>query len=468
MRVIIINPPWPGKGYGHRSQFRWPFKHKKNGQNVYPLLLSYVATILKKNGHEVSYIDSEYEKLDSEKTISRISDFNPHVVFIETCIPTWQSDQNFIEKVRNKINNAFIIVAGNYVTVYPEKCLENSQADIVIKGEMDYTTLDTIRAIEKGKDEKQLDYELKRVDGIAYKINGIIRNNTNRKPIENLDSLPFPDRQIIPLRWYISKYCMTNNCVSIQGARGCSKLCSICIYPDYFWDNKVRFRSPGNIVDEIEYLIQEFGAEEIIFEDPIFNITEKRVISICNELLRRKIKIHWYCTLFPNLCNIEMIKLMKKAGCKMVFIGVNSVNRSSIEKLYRNRNIDKEKVQKTFVLLSKYGIAVHAIFMVGLPWESEKEIMNTVNFASRNKYIDQIDFMFCICHIGSVFYNEATEKRWIDKTKIENMLYFARSAKEPIMKSQVPVGKLKKIVREAYLRFYMNPWRILRKKSFNF
>lgn len=449
MRVLFLHPPWPGKGYGLRSQNRWPRK-RGNKDNRYPLYLCYTATLLQKNGYDVKYMDSVIQDLDTEKTLEKVKELNPDIIFIESVTPTINYDIQLANKIKDISPNTKIIFAGYHVTVFPEEVLKNSKIDILVKGEQDYTTLEVVNAI---RDKKSF----KKIKGISYKINNKIYHNSKRDLIENLDELPFPDRDLIPHQWYIEGHVTKKPFTFLMTSRGCPNRCTFCLWPNVYFERKVRFRSIKNVADEIEWLIKKYSMKEIFIDDGTFNVSKERVMDFCNELLNRNIKIIWGCSARVDCIDEEMLNAMKKTGCKLICYGPESANPRTLE--LTNKKITLEQTKRAIELTKKADIIAHVNFMLGFPWETREEIENTINFCIKLKP-DTAQFSLVFPHPGSEMYYEALEKEWFYPEILNNWDNFEMS-KGAVLKSGIPKEELDNIISYAHKRFFFRPNYIL-------
>ncbi len=454
MKVLIIHPPWPGLGFGLRSQNRWPRK-RGDKTNRYPILLCYTATLLKQNGYDVKYIDSVYQDFDYDKTLNEISKFDPDVLFFETATPTFNYDCNFVKMVKNRFSNLLVLVAGSHVTFDPIGSMKKSKIDIIIKGEQDYTTLNVINAIKNKK-------SLGNIKGICYresnKNKNRIINNLNAPLIKDLDKLPFPDRDLIPHKWYIEGHVKYTPFTFVMGTRGCPNNCSFCLWPHVYYNHKVRFRSPSNICDELEWLIEKYGMKEIFFDDATFNVTEKGAIDISKEIIRRKIRIVWSCSARVDKVSKEMLYWMKKSGCKLICYGGESMNNKTLIKT--NKKITPQQIKDAISLTKKLGITVHMNFMIGFPWETRSDMEKTINSAIKLDP-DTVQFSLVFPHPGSKMYEEALTKDWFHKEALNNLEMFDMTY-GPVLKSKISREELMKIVNKSHAKFFFRPKYLLK------
>lgn len=451
MKILFIHPPWPGPGYGLRSQNRWPRK-RGDKTNRYPVLLCYAATLLKKKGHPVKYIDSVYQDLDYAATLKEIKSYNPDVIFFETSTSTFNYDVHLVSRIKKDLPNVTIIVGGSHVTKFPLKSLNESEIDIIVKGEMDFTLLETVNALEKQKD-------LHGILGICFRDkSGNAFNNPKRPLIKDLDSLPFPDRNLIPHQWYIEGHAIKKPFTFVMSARGCPNRCTFCLWPNVYYDHKVRFRTPRNVVDELEWLRKKYGIKEVFFDEGTFNTSEKRAIDISKEIVRRKVKMIWSCSGRVDRVSKEMLKWMKRSGCKMICYGAESANPKTLKRT--NKGITVDQIKRAFKLTKEAGIITHANFMLGFPWETKEDMKRTVKLALESNP-DTVQFSLVFPHPGSEMYDQAVKNGWFRKGVIGNWEMFDMTH-GPVLKTKVPRDELMRAVSRYHARFFFRPTYIIR------
>lgn len=445
MRIIFLHPPWPGKGFGLRSQNRWPRK-RGDKTNRYPILLCYTATLLKKEGNEVSYMDAVIQDMDESAAVQEAKLRNPDVIFIETATPTFEYDAIFIGRLKDKIPAAKIILAGSHVTFDPIGSLEKSKADVIIKGEMDCTALDVINAWKTGT-------PLDDIKGICFRKGGAILNNPNAPLIENLDSLPFPDRDLIPHQWYCEGHVKEKPFTFVMASRGCPNHCTYCLWPNVYTEHRVRYRSIGNVCDELEWLIKAYGMKEIFFDDDTLNTSTERVVGLCREMVRRKINILWGCSARVDRVNGEMLEWMKNSGCRLICYGAESASQATLNKIQKGITI--EQIITAVRLTKEAKITAHVNFMVGFPWESREDIGETISFAI-GLDPDSVQFSLVFPHPGSKLFYDAKEQGYFYDDVLGNWSLFDMTS-GPILKTGVPREELVDIVSRAHARFFLRP-----------
>ncbi|MEA3378606.1 MAG: radical SAM protein [Nanoarchaeota archaeon] len=450
MKVLFLHPPWPGRGYGLRSQNRWPRK-RGDKTNRYPVLLCSCATYVRDNGNEVKYIDAVIQDLNLTKTIKEIQKFSPDLIFIESATPTFPYDKRVISILKNKFPKTKIIMAGYHVTAYPEKSIKDSKIDIIIKGEMDQTTLNLINALKKNE-------PLENIKGICFQKNGVIINNEDAGLIPDLNKLPFPDRDLIPHQWYFEGYVTDKPFTFVMGSRGCPQRCTYCLWPTVYFKNKLRLRSIKNLVDEVEWLINKYGMKEIFFDDDTLNVTKARVKDLAQEIINRKLKIKWSCSMRMDKIDQEMLDLAKKSGCKLICYGAESASQETLNKIRKDLTI--RQIKDCMKMTKKAGIISHVNFMIGFPWETKKDINRTINFAIELNP-DSVQFSLCYPHPGSPMYWDALENDLFYDDVKENWEMFGIMT-QPLLKTKVEKEFLLNAVSKAHSKFFLRPSYIFR------
>jgi len=451
MRVYFVQPPWPGPGYGLRSQNRWPRK-RGDKYNRYPILLAYVVTLLKNAGHQVRYLDSGYLELDYEQTLQKIGVYNPDIVYIETATSAFLHDIKFAKLLKQRFPKVILIAAGTHVSYFPEKSLEDAPIDIVIKGEFDLPSLNAVNALQEGGD-------LSGVLGIAYRDKeGNIKNNPDQPLMKDLDLLPFPDREIIPHQYYAEAHVVNFPFTFIMGGRGCPHSCTYCLWTNIYYARQFRSRSPDNICDELEWLIKTYGIKEVYFDEGTFNVTEKRAIDISRRIVERGIKITWGCNGRVDRVNKEMLHWMKRAGCKIICYGPESANLETLKRI--KKAITPEQTVRCFQLMKGSGIHAHANFMIGWPWEAAKDIERTIQHAVDIKP-DSVQFSLVFPIPGTKMYEEAKEKDWFHEDVLSDWGRFEMST-GPVLKSITSKEELMNAIAKSHAKFYMRPEYIIK------
>jgi len=271
--------------------------------------------------------------------------------------------------------------------------LENG-ATIVCHGEGEETFNDIIRKVQCG------DRDWSSVDGISYKVSGAVIQNKPRSLIENIDDLPFPVRNYpLPLTTYRDYYLMAYRApyVTMMTVRGCPYSCTFC-YSSAQWNFKVRQRSPENVLEEIDYLVKDYGIKFIDFLDDVFGLTYSWVEEFSRKLIERKYDLTYKALINPNTFaskQAKAIELLSKSGCKILGIGMQTADSGTLE-LVKRTPMSREKLIEAVANAKRNRILTFVSFIVGFPKEPEdapEQIMGLIDDA-RPTLIDCYPLMY--------------------------------------------------------------------------
>ena len=443
MKVLVSNPPWPGPGYGARSDVRWP--HRRSDKYLeYPIYLSYIVAVLEKAGIEVSFIDGVADDLSIQEFIEVVKKIDPNIVVLECSTPSINSDLMVARKLKEELEDVFNVLIGPHATFFHKELLsENKFIDAISRGESDYSIRDLSFAVMK--EEK-----LENIKGISYRINDSIHINENRPLIGNLDALPFPARHIVKSDYYREAVFTGEKCTTIVSSRGCPYRCVFCLWPGVMYGRNFRVRSPGNVVDEVEHVVNDLGVDEIYFDDDCWTLNRKRAIEICKEIQNRGIDVTWMCQCRVDNVDEELLREMKKAGCHYIKYGVESGSQKMLDAM--KKGITLEEAQKAFSATRKVGIKTQAFFLLGLPWETHETVRETIEFAKDLKP-DSAQFAVVVPHPGTELYNLCNEKGWLKFDSWEDF-----DCRIPLIRTEnLSIREVDEYRVKAYKEFYFRP-----------
>ncbi len=449
MKVVIANPPWPGKGYGIRSNTRWP--HKLGAKIlVYPVYLGYASSVLKQEGFDVYPIDAVEKEMGIYQFENELKRINPEVIVLEISAPSLNYDLETAQALKHALPNATIVFCGAQATYGHRNLIEDYNfIDICIRGEFEYAAKDICAAISKNR-------PLSAVGGITFREKGKIVETGARKQIENLDELPFPDREGFSFLDYKRGYYSGKRTALVITSRGCPHQCTFCLWPQVLYGHRLRRRSAKNVVDEIEYLISHYGVDEIDFDDDTITVSKGHIESICNELISRNIKIKWECMGRVDAVDEGTLALMKKAGCDVIFFGFESGSDKILKSI--KKNVTKQQIVDAVKLTRKAGIWAAGSFVIGLPEEDRNTIKETINFAKKLG-ADYVGFDRAAPFPGTGFYETAQKEGLLKLRSIEELDgSFGAIADTRHMARQ----ELDGWIRHAFISYYTSPIVLLR------
>jgi radical SAM superfamily enzyme YgiQ (UPF0313 family) len=437
-KILLINPP---------SEFKTP---------VLPLGLAYIAAYLLKNDIDISVIDAWAEKIDFPKLKEKILQSKAGIIGIYMVSPRYDEAKKTIEVCREALPDSLIIAGGPHPSAVPIETLkEIPQLDICAIGEGEITMFELVRCFQNN-------YNLSAVDGIAFreKNTGKIIATKPREFIKNLDILPFPARELFPIEKYKTHppYGRKNPYLSMITSRGCPYRCAYCS-KDVF-GQIYHALSPKCVCDEIEELIKKYNAREIHFYDDDFTMDMKRAEEICDEIIRRNIKISWSCTTRVNLVDENLLKKMKTAGCWLIAYGAESGNQKILDTI--NKGITIKQIETAFELTRKIGISTLAYLMVGLPGETIKTIEESIELAKKIKP-NFVSWGILIVYPGSSFFKSVQdgtykgELKTLNREKDNLAGTFFGKGNYVVFEDNLTFEELRKAVKKANKSFYLRP-----------
>ena len=436
MKVLFVNPPQTAS------------KYKFMGVIAPPLSIAYMAGVLQENNIDVEILDASAEDMDFKDVEKELLKRKPDLVALTALTPTIGRALETAQVVKETLPDSIVVMGGYHPTFNFIETLEDENVDIVIRGEGEYIMLNLVQALENQS-------SLHDVKGIVFedKNSKEIVVNPEAPLIQDLDELPFPALNLLPMKKY-RLLDMDTHMTTMITTRGCPMQCSFCSSAAMH-GKKIRERSVENIVDEIEYLNTNYDIDTIAFMDDTFTLKKRKVMAICDEILKRNIEIMWGCTSRVDTLDEKLLKKMKEAGCITIFIGVESADQQQLDNMCKNTTI--AKIENAFKIAHKLKIRTIASVALGMPGDT-KEIMNkTVKFVHKLKPNYAI-YSLATPYPGTRFYKEAFEKNLI---KIKDWSKYTLIT--PILETiDCSLNDMRKIQAKAFMKFYLRPHYIIR------
>jgi radical SAM superfamily enzyme YgiQ (UPF0313 family) len=443
MKVLVANPPWPGTGFGARSDVRWPHKRKDKFLE-YPIYLSYVVALLDREGIDVVFIDAVYQELSVKAFADEVKKHGPGMVVLECSTPSIDHDLETAGQVKKSMPGVLTVLVGSHATVFHHDMMEDHpEIDVICRGEFDMTVLDLAKS--GGSPDA-----LRGIPGITYRKGGDIIANEDRALIEDLDALPFPARHIIKTDDYRQGTFSGAKSTTMITSRGCPYQCTFCLWPRTLYGHSYRKRSVKNVVDEIEHVVRDLGVDEIYFDDDCWALDKKRAIEICRDIRARRLRIRWIVQIRADALSAELLSEMKKSGCCYLRIGVESGSQRMLDVM--KKSTDLRAVEEAFRMARSAGIKTQAFFLLGLPGENDESVDETIRFAKMIKP-DSAQFAIAIPHPGTELYDECMKHGWLRFNGWEDF-----SSTRCLIETGSFSGKQIEEARiKAYRRFYYRP-----------
>ena len=441
-RVVLVDP-------------KQPKAPKQTGANeiIEPIGLCYIASFIQKRGYDVKIVQ-QCMKSDKE-IIKEIISSKPDIVGFTAVTCVYPRAKRFAKILRKK--NILTVIGGQHATGDPHN--SSRDFDYVIMNEGEATFLELLNRLNKYQDTSK-------IKGLAYfskKENKFILN-----PIrERLDftKQPLPFRKGLNLKLYKKTFVINpippgiKNVASICSSKGCPYNCSFCANK-MMWNQIVKSRSIKEIVDEIEMLVKKNDVNYIWFHDETLTFDKKRLTDLCREIIKRKLNIYWGCMGRVNSADLDILKLMKKAGCHYIGYGVESADHKILKKM--NKQITLDVVKKAMKMTFDVGIISRAFFIIGLPYDTKESLEKMKKFAKK---------IYALSYRFSIFYPflGTKDREYVDKHNLwlpgKRRLEDATALK-PTIKCKVSKENLNKFIYLAMKEIYSSREYQKRKEEF--
>lgn len=410
MKIYLLNPPFI-KNFVRCG--RWQGVAARGKTLYYPIWLSYAAGFLEKEGNEVRLVDAIAWDWDQEKVSEDVVKFKPDLIVVDSNFSSLNNDIK-VSNLLKENTDALTVIVGPPASQFPEEIVENG-VDVAARFEFEETIKELSESLEKRN--------FSEIKGITYKKDEKIIKNPDRDftTSEFLDELPFVS-EVYKKHLNIKDYFLSHSfypMVQIFTGRGCPNFCTFCSWPETLMGRKYRVRSVKNVVDEFEYIMKELPEiKEIFIEDDSFTIDKKRIMDFCEELGKRRIEISWSCQSRADL-DYETMKVMKKAGCRLLDVGYESGNDEILKNIKKGTTVNQ--LREFTLNAKKAGLKILADFVVGFPGETKETTESTIKFIKEIKP-DLLQVAIATPMPGTDFYNFCIEEGYILTENLEESL----------------------------------------------
>ena len=441
MKICLISPPY-------RSSVQ-----SVVGVSSPPLGLAYIASMLRQN-HEVKIIDSNILNYTIKDVERELRGFYPDIVGITSTTPSIYEAYRVAEAAKRVREDCTVVLGGPHATFMSRRTMEEcGYVDVVVKGEGEETTKELVEAIGRG-------IPLNRVKGITFRGENEMIDTDPRPFIKNIDDIPFPSRDLLPMSLYEFNGVRYTTMLT---SRGCPFKCSFCSSSRLFggyW----RGRSPENVLREMKIIYEDYSVRNIEFLDDTFTLNQERAEKICDGIIEQGWDISWGASSRVDALSRKLVEKMKKAGCWILFLGIESGSQRILDAM--RKGITIEQAKKAVSMVKEAGIRVLGSFIIGFPQDTLETIRETIKFAKRLN-LDYAQFSILTPYPGTPLF---------DYVKGSNMLltedWSRYTATEPIIRIEgLSKEDVKALFRRAYISFYLRPgimleW--LKNKQFGF
>ncbi len=437
MRILLLTPPIPRRSvYGILAPL---------APSLPPLGLTSLGTVLTAEGHEVEIIDAAARGIGEGKLLEEAGKFSPELVGITSTTCGYERVRDLLPKLRENLPRTRLVLGGPHLTALPRETMEECpDLDIGVIGEGEVTIEDAVEAIEAGR-------SLASTAGLIFRDGPEIVRTPDRPFLEDLDKLPLPDRSLLgdtsvyrptPLRGF-------GRTTSMVTSRGCPLGCTYC--DQSVFGSRWRGFSAGRIVEEMKKLVAEDGVEFISFEDDNFLADKDRVRRLSALIREEKLKVGWGCAVRLEDAEAGLIREMKEAGCRYLYLGIESGSRRILRLL--GRNPDLGRVEKGVAGIKKAGLLAYGAFMMGVPTETEEDLARTRRLAL-GLPLDGL-FLFQYTPYPNTRLRElAVEAGWVSPRWED---YSAHPTNPAFRGRSVPPRRVACWIAGTYVRFFLRP-----------
>lgn len=362
-----------------------------------PLGIAYIGAVLMKHGYSASAIDFNVSGLNADRLRTAVESEDPAVLGISTHTETYMSGLEIARIAKETKPSLLVVMGGPHATVMHEDVAAEAYVDFVIRGEGEYGMLELTRLLVDGTGS------LEGIQGLVHKRDGRVMVNDERPFIEDPDELPFPARGMLP----VDLYAYGGNVLASRG--GCPFSCAFCAVNN-IWKGRRRFRSPGNVTDEISQVLRMYGLREINFADDTFTLDRRRTLALCEALKAIPVPYpwSWTCGTRVDLVDEELLGVMREAGCSAIQLGVETGSQDLMDAM--GKRITLEQVRTAVALAKGAGLGVLCSFMFPQPDDTEETIREQIRFMKELNLMGAKLSMACTTpYPGTYYYDHASD-----------------------------------------------------------
>ncbi|MBF0317115.1 MAG: radical SAM protein [Nitrospirae bacterium] len=443
MNIVYINPPY-GKDFVRSA--RWSARSRGRVQRHPEQALTQIA-VLERAGHRCKFIEGAARNMSEARVLDEIKHFGPELAIIHTTTPSIYGDISYAQKAKG-LTGCMTVLAGAHASAVPDECLLQGGVDAVARGECDYT----LKELAEGK-------PLSEIDSISYMDNGKVVHNKNRALLD-VNELPFPSWRHVDPRWYRDGGKLYPF-LTLYTGRGCFGECTFCRETQLINGRMLRMRRAELIVDEMEYNLGLFPfIREIMFETDTFTAMPSHVVEVCQEILRRGInkRVQWSCNVRVDV-KLELLPLMKKAGCRMLMVGFEFGSDEQLVAVKKGTTV--EMARRFAQTARRLGFTIHGCFMIGAPGETRQSAQKTIDFA-KSLPLDTAQISGIAVYPGTKMYAWAKENNYIRAKDWPDWVDEDCEQKTILSYPQMSKEEIDYYIDKGLREFYLRPKQVLK------
>ncbi|MFZ5481528.1 MAG: B12-binding domain-containing radical SAM protein [Myxococcota bacterium] len=438
----------------HEAADQQPLSQKAAEKlGIFPSLpLLQLAAWVRHHGFQVQFIDLHAENLYPKDAAQRVRDFAPDIVALTAKTLGWPAVIEIAQMVKAEYPRAVVVVGGPHLSIYPKESLTWECFDLAVVGDGEETFLDICEHVESGS-------ELVDIPGTLYRAkDGEIVQCASRPVPKDIDRYPMPAWDLVDPKRY---HCLTllKPFGTMVTTRGCPWHCGYC---SQVYSDKLRFRDPMLVVDEMEWLVKTYGIREIVMFDETFTIGKKRMKKLSEEILRRNLKVKFNIRARVDTVDREVLTWLKAAGLRSIHMGVEAGTDRVLKIM--NKQITREQTERAFRIAREVGIETRGYFMVGYYDATPEDIEEMIRFSS-SIGLDWASYSVATALPATDLYRIAQERGYVDGDFWRRYTINGGGPIPQLETETFTAERLRQYRTKAYLNFYLRPDLIRRKLS---
>lgn len=416
--------------------------------------MAYVAAAVRKAGHLIFLRDYEVENKGWDTVAQDIREVRPDVVATAGFINNMDRCLKIFEIAKSLDPRIVTVLGGPQATIFPDDAIQSPHLDFLTISESEISFTRLVSYIEDRDAWRSF-------KGTIFRDprNGEIVKNERQPLVNNLDSLPLPAHDLYPMAlYYPPVYIWGKKVANIVTSRGCPYDCTFCEAKMTF-GRTFRYHSEERVLEDLAFLNRKYGYDSFQFYDDIFTTHRDRVVRLCEAMLRENRNYKWMCYTRTDRVDLELLKLMKRAGCYMISFGIESGSQNLLDKIRKKLTVETNMAGIEACV--KAGMMGIGTFMLGLPGETAEQTRKTIRFALDSK-LDYAIFGITEPYPGTDMWKDALKEGYFINADSKHSNHLLPN----FNKIWVPNGRdrdeLEKLTRTAYREFYLRPRIFLR------
>lgn len=461
IRVSIVNPPELSGEIYFKEVSRCG--RKSVAGEIWPQTgLAYLAATLEEAGHHVDFIDSMADGIGLDELRQHLAEFDPNLVIFNTITPTIINDCKVMRAILDP--KRLWGCVGTHASVLPGETIANSGCDFTLINEAEDSIVEVAAAIDKHGVEAIRSDPMAGFGevqgGIAHPDgNGGVRVTEKRRHIRDLDRLPLPARHLMPMDRYRMPFFPGERFATIIPSRGCPWVCTFC-RAGQVYGNAVRTRAPENLVAEMRDLHERHNCRAVVFMTDGLTFKPEWTAKVCEAIIAANLPTRWICNSRVDCVSLDLLKLMKRAGCQMVSYGVESGSQEVLDLC--KKEITLEQSRNAIRWTREAGLKSMAYFIIGLAGETQETIEQSIRF-SKELNPDYVNFHVATPFPGTQLFDLAQKSGWLIT---DDWSQYEEEGSGVMRTEHLTPEELIAAQKRAMRSFYMRPGRVV-KELFN-